>query len=82
MNDMTADHLHRLLDLYPNGNIHSIVRDLLASLTDLEHEKEPERKAVILEAVRDLSALLDHELNEEGRAGEDYINDSVFHSMS
>jgi hypothetical protein len=82
MTDFTTDHLVRLLRMHPSGNIHSTATELLACLSDLAHENETDRKASLMEAARDLAAVLDHELNETGRGGEDYINDDVFHATS
>jgi hypothetical protein len=80
MTKYTADYLNSLLEQHTEGDIRATALDLKAHLADLEQETNPEKKAALTETVRDLATLLEHELRENGRGGEDYVNDGVFHA--
>lgn len=80
MSKYTAEYLNSLLEQHTEGDIHAAALDLKAHLADLEQETNPEKKAALTETVRYLATLLEHELRENGRAGEDYVNDGVFHA--
>lgn len=80
MTELTADYLNSLLEQHTEGDIHATALDLKAHLADLEQETNPEKKAALTETVHDLATLLEHELRENGRGGEDYVNDGVFHA--
>lgn len=80
MTELTADYLNGLLEKYTDGGIHATALDLKAHLADLEQETDPEKKAALTETLRDLATLLEHELRDNGRGGEDYVNDGVFHA--
>lgn len=80
MADFSADHLDWLLQGHPNGGIRTSAMELKALHAELGQEKDPEKKAALTEAVRDLATVLERELYDHSRGGEDYINDGVFHA--
>ena len=80
MTELTAEYLNSLLEQHSDGGIHATALDLKAHLADLEQETDPEKKATLTETVRELATLLEHELCDKGRGGEDYVNDGVFHA--
>lgn len=80
MSEFTDDHLNRLLESHPDGDIHTTILELRGYLADLTQEVDPEKVAILTQRVRDYSTLLQHELLEEGRGGEDFVNDGVFHA--
>lgn len=82
MTKLNDNYLKRLLELHPDGDIHATVLDLMSHLADLEQETDSEKTSALTGTVRDLAAVLEHELHENGRTSEDYVNDGVFHARS
>ncbi len=80
MTDYTPDYLNELLERHPDGEIRTTALNLKTHMAELERETDPEKKATLAGAVRDLATVLEHELHANARGGEDYINDGVFHS--
>lgn len=73
-------HLRRLLELHPDGDIRETVLELGIRLAAFGSETDAGRKAALAEGIRDLGAVLEHELREAGSGGEDHVNDGMFHS--
>jgi hypothetical protein len=80
MNKLTEAYLDKLLEQHPDGDVRDTVMAIKTRFFALAHEVDVDRKTILMEEMHDLNTVLQHELREAGRAGEDYINDGVFHA--
>ena len=80
MKELTESGLEKLLDKHPQGDIFDTVIAIKTRLAALTGEADAERKAALMEEIQGLQSVLQYELREGGWAGEDYINDGVFHA--
>tara|TARA_R110002124_G_scaffold283145_1_gene458756 strand:+ start:4556 stop:4801 length:246 start_codon:yes stop_codon:yes gene_type:complete len=78
MTNLTKDYLHQLMERHPEGNIHDTLVELNSLLQKLDSETEPARKDALHDQIRSFAAVLEYELLEGSRSGEDYINDERF----
>lgn len=81
MNKLTEAYMDKLLEQHPDGDVRDTVMAIKTRFSALAHEVDVDRKTALTKEVCDLISVLEHELHEGGRAGEDYINDGVFHTI-
>jgi len=80
MTELTDKYLDKLLNQHTSGNIHDTVLAIKSHLATLGNVLDVAHRAALVQKVDDLKTVLEHDLLEESRSGEDFINDSVFHA--
>lgn len=80
MTEWTTENLNTLLTHHLEAEIRETALELKACLANLDRETDSARQAALTDTAAGLVLVLEHALGEDGRGGEDYINDDVFHA--
>ena len=78
MTDLCGPDLDDLLRRHHDDEVRATVLAIKDRLSALDTETDPVRKAALMDEVRDLHIVLEHELQEAGRTFDDFINDDAF----
>lgn len=78
MKEWTTQKLETVMASHAERKVGALAAELRALHADLATKSTDTRTANLLDTGRDLTALLDHEILEASRGGEDFINDQEY----
>lgn len=78
MTDLTEDQLNRLAERHPQGEIYEIIMHLKSLIERSDGETDLTRREALEAEIGSLAILLEREVFESDRGGEDFINDDRF----
>lgn len=81
MTELTPEYLDAIMERDTNNEIRETALSMKDTMAALDQEDDLDKQRMLTERLMDDFALLKHMLDEWSRGGEDFINDSVFHTV-